>query len=179
MIFTYKPIKKVGKYLLFLMFLSLLEPHTGLAQQSSPVKGMDMTHYVFRDTAQNEVSFKQFEGRYILVDLWASWCYPCRQEFPAFDALSNDWKDKNIAFVQLSIDADERRWGFGLSDLAVRKPTALQWYVNNNLDFLTDLQVFSVPRYLLIDPKGKLYDPDLRRPTDPELIRILQKLKGI
>jgi thiol-disulfide isomerase/thioredoxin len=54
--------------------------------------------------------FDDFKGQYIYVDIWASWCLPCRQEAPFFEALKERYKAKNLVFLSLSIDESESDW---------------------------------------------------------------------
>ena len=88
----------------WLIIFSLLCPVMGVAQIKAglvPVRdtaelkvGDRVPNFVFRDTANREVSLKQFRGKYVVIDVWASWCYPCKQEFPTLTKLAERYKEK-------------------------------------------------------------------------------------
>lgn len=141
-------------------------------------KGLDMTKYMFRDSAGFDVNIKSLKGKYVYLDIWASWCRPCINEFPFFDVMRAEFKDKNIVFVQVSCDQSERRWK---NEMGFTKRMAKdhQWWINGNPDFMKDLLVTSIPRYLLIDKEGKLIDAHMTRASDTATKPTLTALKGI
>lgn len=141
------------------------------------LKNTDMTQYVFADSAGHEVSIKDLKGKYVLLDIWASWCRPCISRFPEFDSLETTYKDRNIAFIQLSCDAQERRWKNEMGFTGRRGKG--QWFINGNDKFMTDLEVATIPRYLLIDRDGKLIDPRMEWKNNDQVSTLLKKLKGI
>ena len=49
--------------------------------------------FIFRDTAKQKMSLKQFKGKYVVIDVWASWCYPCKKEYPTLRRLSKEYKN--------------------------------------------------------------------------------------
>ena len=67
-------------------------------------KGDLCPEFVFRDTEGKGVSLEQFKRKYVVIDVWASWCQPCKQEFPHLKELEEKYKDKNIVFVSISSD---------------------------------------------------------------------------
>ena len=73
---------------LFLMCLPLLGMAGGKADTVKLKEGDRCPEFVFRDTANNEVTLRQFRGRYVVIGVWASWCYPCKKEYPALKALA-------------------------------------------------------------------------------------------
>ncbi|MDE1192979.1 MAG: TlpA disulfide reductase family protein [Arachidicoccus sp.] len=138
--------------------------------------GLDLVKYVFQDTIGKNVTFQEFKGKYILLDIWASWCYPCINEFPHFDSLKNELRDKNIVFVQLSCDQQAFRWK---GAVAMFKRKGIQWFLNGDKQFMIDLKVGYIPRYILIDRKGVLMNAYMPRASSPDLKRNLEQLEGI
>lgn len=170
-----------SKFLLSTVFCLLLvqglkAQHMAANERDSIPKNLDMTKYTFQNAAGQEVSIKELKGKYVYLDIWASWCRPCINEFPFFDAMRAELKDKNIVFVQLSCDQSERRWKSGM-DFNNRKDN--QWFINGNTAFMKDMRASSIPRYLLIDKKGRLIDPLMTRASDPGTRAALLALKGI
>ena len=67
----------------------------------------------FRDAAGRNQPLGQFQGRVLVLNFWATWCAPCREEMPAFERLSRRWRDKGVAFVGVSNEAPEKVARFG------------------------------------------------------------------
>ena len=119
----------------------------------------------FTQTDVNGVPVKlsSFRGKYVLVDFWASWCGPCRQENPNVVRAYNKYKDKNFAILGVSLDREN-----GKADwLAAIKSDGLTWtqvsdlkYWNNQAAAL--YYVTSIPSNFLIDPNGKIVGKNLR-----------------
>lgn len=165
---------------LLLVFL-LCQPLLGWAierQDTTVLKKRDACpEFVFKDTEGKEVLLEQFKGKYVVVDVWASWCYPCKQEFPNLKKLEEKYKDKNIVFVSISCDAQERRWKNELGFL--HEKLALQWWIAGNEAFMKAFEIAAIPRVILLDKKGRVVDLKLPKPSDPEFEKILAKLKGL
>ena len=140
------------------------------------LKNFDMTKYVFSDSAGHAASIKDLKGKYVLLDVWASWCRPCISRFPEFDALKSAFKDKHIVFLQLSCDSQERRWR---NEMGFTGRHGDQWFINGNHDFMVELDVATIPRYMLIDKKGRLIDPRVEWKDNEQMSALLSKLKGI
>ena len=146
------------------------------AQESIP-ENLDMTKFKFKDAEGKDVNLSEFKGKYIYLDVWASWCRPCINEFPSFDSLKVEFKDKKIVFLQLSCDQSEMRWRNEMG-FTKRKADHFQWFVNGDPAFMKELMVATIPRYLLIDKKGKLIKSHMTRASDRETKTVLAKLKG-
>lgn len=131
--------------------------------------------FAFKDTTGAEVSIKSLRGKYVYIDVWASWCYPCRMEVPHLKKLEEELKDKNITFLGVSLDVTEWRW---LGMIQGAKMDGIQWCVLNR-DFQEQFDIPAIPRFILLDPEGKVVDPDVTRPSDPKTKELLLDLKGI
>jgi thiol-disulfide isomerase/thioredoxin len=120
------------------------------------------------DFTQNDVNgvpvkLSSFRGKYVLLDFWASWCGPCRQENPNVVKAYKKYKDKNFAIVGVSLDRAESKANW----LAAIKSDGLAWtqvsdlkFWNNEVAVLYHIQ--SIPANFLIDPTGKIIAKDLR-----------------
>lgn len=67
------------------IFLSCLPLFLGARELRDTIElkqGMVCPKFVFRDTSKQEVFLQQFKGKYVVIDVWASWCHPCKQEYP-------------------------------------------------------------------------------------------------
>jgi len=104
------------------------------------------------DTSGRRVRLSEFRGRYVLLDFWASWCVPCRQENPGLKALYATYRDKGLEIIGISVDEDGKRWRKAIVE------DALPWLHVSDLKVPSSLAnlfgVQPIPDNFLIDPKG-------------------------
>lgn len=128
-------------------------------------KGSPIPPVEFLDIDGNKVSLKQFEGDYIFIDLWASWCVPCIKEIPFLQKLESDYAEKNITFISLSLDENKNAWKKKVNELNL---AGYQWEIgDSNLDNL--LNIRGIPHFLLYGPDGKLLMYQAPRPSSEEI----------
>lgn len=131
----------------------------------------------YTDVNGRQVSLKSLRGKYVYIDVWATWCGPCKAEIPFLTKIENDYHGKNIHFVSLSVDrmTDKAKWTSYVRD---NKLQGIQLLADKdfNSDFVKKFNVNSIPRFILIDPAGKIVSGDAKRPSDPELRKQLDTL---
>ncbi|WP_445721822.1 TlpA family protein disulfide reductase [Flavobacterium sp.] len=126
------------------------------------------------DSDKKPVNFKTLvaKNKVVYVDFWASWCAPCRAAMPASKKLHEDFKDKDIAFVYVSIDSNFEAWqkanvkeGLGVvnSLLATNYPEA---------SFYKEHVLKSIPRYMIY-VNGKLVNNNAPSPDSKEIVKVL------
>lgn len=121
-------------------------------------------------------SFASLKGKYVYIDVWATWCGPCRQELPYLVKLEEKFHDKNIAFVSISVDNRMKDW----SRMVVRnKMAGIQLYGGPQAPIMKDFQISGIPRFLLLDRDGRVINPDMTRPSDSATDKFLNELEGI
>lgn len=117
-----------------------------------------------------KTKLEEFKGKYVYIDVWATWCGPCRAEIPFLQKVEEKYKGKNIEFISLSIDEakDHEKWKKMVTD---KQLGGVQVFADNNWNsaFVTAYGINSIPRFILIDPKGNVVDADAKRPSDPAL----------
>ena len=113
------------------------------------------------DPDGKEIKLSDFRGKYLLIDFWAAWCVPCRQENPNIVAAYNKYKDKNFEILGVSLDQTREAW------LAAIEKDGLTWpqvsdikYWNNEVGRLYSVR--SIPQNFLLDPEGKIIATNLR-----------------
>ncbi|WP_299672562.1 TlpA family protein disulfide reductase [uncultured Polaribacter sp.] len=116
-----------------------------------------------------------FKESYTYIDLWATWCKPCIAEFPYIEKLKKQYKDKNIAFVSISMDKNKSDWVNYVKD---KKLDGIQlWLDKENKKIIDDgYNITMIPRFVLLDPAGKIVSANAPRPSDEKLIKLFDEL---
>lgn len=110
------------------------------------------------------VTLSSFKGKYVLIDFWASWCGPCRQENPNVVAAYQKFKDKNFTILGVSLDKNKDAWvnAIKADNLAWPQVSELQYW---NSQAARDYGVQSIPANFLVDPSGNIIAQNLRGPA--------------
>jgi peroxiredoxin len=119
--------------------------------------------FIQPDTSGNPVALSSFKGRYTLLDFWASWCGPCRQESPYLLQAYNKYKDKGFSILSVSVDRKDYRdkW------LEAIRHDGMTWTQVSDLknpgNAAADLyNIEAIPQNFLIDPQGRIIAVNLR-----------------
>ncbi len=123
-----------------------------------------------------QLSLKDFRGKYIYIDMWATWCGPCQKELPFLKKLAEKFEGRNIVFLGLSIDADKAKWEARVKSGEL---CGTQLYIGKGSKFQTDYRISGIPRFILIDPNGRIVNPDMTRPSSEDTEKILNAQPGL
>jgi thiol-disulfide isomerase/thioredoxin len=152
--------KKISFLFLFIFSLSLLSfrplSDGAVFVNAKDAKGKEKT---FEDV------IKEFKGKVVYVDFWASWCPPCRGEMPHSQQLHQQFKDNsNVVFLYITLDRTEDAWKNGIQKMDIK---GYHWYPSEvqRQNFGQKFQVTGIPRYMLIDKKGNVVNDNAQRPS--------------
>jgi thiol-disulfide isomerase/thioredoxin len=111
-----------------------------------------------------------------LVDVWATWCSPCRAEIPALQKMEKEMEGKDIVFMSYSIDEkkDYDKWKKMIVDSTLgglQLIGDLAW----KSEMATNYKITGIPRFMLFDKEGKIVTIDSPRPSNPELKTMIEK----
>jgi thiol-disulfide isomerase/thioredoxin len=127
------------------------------------------------DQTGKPVNFQAFSGKYLLLDVWASWCGPCIKNIPAWNELQKSYDTALIQFVGVSMDKETEPWKRALS---AHRPAGIQLIDTTSFSGLFSIycKVLWVPMYIIVDPAGQIVNYDAPQPLEPELRKLLDKL---
>jgi thiol-disulfide isomerase/thioredoxin len=110
----------------------------------------------------------EFKGKVVYIDFWATWCGPCKAEFPFSRELHKKFADKKVVFLYISMDQDENSWKRGVNKFKLPGyhfyPTEAQREA-----IYYKYQVEGIPRYMLVDKKGNIVNPMAPRPSQADM----------
>ncbi|GFD91617.1 hypothetical protein KUL156_17260 [Alteromonas sp. KUL156] len=133
--------------------------------------------FSFEDIGGKEFSLGDFKGKYVYIDVWATWCTPCIKQIPYLKELEKRYHDKNIVFVSISVDKKEDKdtWRNMINDKGL---VGVQLFADKSFesDFMNAYAVTSIPRFILIDPQGKIVTSEAPRPSFDKTKTLLDKL---
>jgi thiol-disulfide isomerase/thioredoxin len=129
-------------------------------------KGSPSPSFNYPDTSGKNISLESLKGKLVYVDVWATWCGPCKAQIPFLKQLEEKYREEDIAFVSLSIDQLKNisKWKDMILD---KQLEGIQIIADKawRSKFVTDYVIESIPRFILIDKDGNLMDPMAPRPA--------------
>lgn len=121
-------------------------------------------------------SLVALKGKYLVIDVWATWCGPCKQESPYFEKLAIKYKGQNIQFAAISIDKQIDKW---VLDAKLKSKSVLQLHANDGDKFSADYDIQGIPRFMLIDDEGNVVNAEMPRPSDKTFEQVIRKELGL
>jgi thiol-disulfide isomerase/thioredoxin len=138
--------------------------------------GNASVNWSFPDINGKMVSLSDFKGKYVYIDVWASWCGPCKQEIPYLKSLKDKFKGKNIEIIGISVDENKTDWENIMKSESL---TGIQLFAAGWENTLCEsFKITGIPRFILIDKQGKIINSNADRPSG-DIETVLNGLEGI
>lgn len=138
--------------------------------------GTEAPDFNYPDMKGKMYSLKNFKGKYVYIDVWATWCGPCCKEIPYLKELEKRVRKKKIVLVSLSCDENPSVWK-GM--VKKEKLGGIQLYMGRDMKFREAYGITAIPRFILLDKEGKIVNATMTRPSDPQTEKVFNELNGI
>ena len=150
--------QQISKYLIFLFCFSIF---SSIAQtnEAVPLNNIainetlkPISSVIFEDFSGNQVNLKNYIGKLVIINFWATWCAPCKKEMPSLDLLYQDNNFKNLQIFAVNTEQPNasKTKNFFI-DLNIKK---LEIFFDRNLNFVKEFKLRGVPTTILINKKG-------------------------
>jgi thiol-disulfide isomerase/thioredoxin len=129
-------------------------------------------------TVENDtISLSMLKGKVVYIDIWATWCVPCIEEFSYYDSLRKKVKrSHDVVFLFVSIDQDANKWsgfmkqkktpqGIHVKEIEIGKPTVREAY-----------KIWGIPNYIVVDKEGRIVNPKAPRPSSRESATLINNV---
>ncbi|MFW0717610.1 TlpA family protein disulfide reductase [Pedobacter sp. N23S346] len=135
-------------------------------------------NFKYKNPAGQLVSLTNLKGKYVYIDIWATWCGPCIAEIPSLKKLEERYRSKKIKFVSISVDIIENKQKW-LDFVKNNSLGGIQLMADKDFksDFIKTFGITTIPRFILIGPDGKIIDNNAKRPSDVKLATQFDTLK--
>lgn len=147
-----------------------------IAQVEMLLPGKPAPTFTFPDTTGNMVSLVDLQGKYVYIDVWATWCGPCIREIPKLKELEEEFGEE-IIFMSVSIDPEKDTWHKYVRE---KELTGIQLYSEGSWQSeINELYLIQgIPRFIMIDPEGNIVDADASRPSHEKTRKLFEEWTG-
>ena len=154
-----KKIKAIKFIIFFCIFFNIVSsisqtnenvPFNNIVQHVSP---KPISPIVFEDFSGNKVNLRDYFGKLVIVNFWATWCKPCKEEMPSLDILSQNENFENLLIFPVNIEnLNYEKTKKFFSNLNIKK---LEIFFDPNLNFVKELKLRGVPTTVIINKRGE------------------------
>lgn len=132
-----------------------------------------------RRAGENDVEgmqsvLKKYRGKLVVLDFWASWCLPCREEIPYSKELMKTFEQKDVAFVYISLDDNSDNWLSANKKENLPDSNSYILLNSHNTPFTRKYNMSTIPRFMLLGKDGRIINADAPRPSDTGLKKLIE-----
>ena len=135
-------------------------------------EGAAWVDFTYPDLNGTKRSLSDYRGKVVVVDVWATWCAPCKAEIPHLEELEKQMKGRDVVFISVSIDTDHAKWTQFVREKGLG---GVQLFSNNKGVIVDDYQLDGVPRFMVFSKQGTTVSTNAPRPSTPELKAMIEK----
>ncbi|TKC09424.1 TlpA disulfide reductase family protein [Pedobacter frigoris] len=144
----------------------------GIAQAAKIADGQKTPDFAFPDVNGKKWGPKDFRGKYLIIDFWASWCGPCRQEIPHLKEVYKKYKDQGLEILSVSVDAKPADWKKAMAEERMTWP---QINAVESKPVMASYLFSGIPYLVVVDKDGKIVEKNVRGES---LDKAMEKIFG-
>ena len=155
MFINQKTIKFLILFFCFSIFSSISQTNEDIPLNNLAINEIPkpISSLIFEDFNGNEINLKDYKGKLVLINFWATWCTPCKKEMPSLDRLYQDDRFKNLKIFAVNMEQPNlSKTKKFFEELNIEK---LEIYFDSNLNFVKEFKLRGVPTTVLINKKGE------------------------
>lgn len=135
--------------------------------------GTPSATFTYTDIDGKSVSLADLKGKFVYIDVWATWCGPCRGELPYLRKLEEEYAGKDIHFVSISCDKKKSAW----EDMVKKdQMKGIQLHMGDDRSIMDAYMINGIPRFILLDRDGKIISANMTRPSEAKTARKFNEL---
>ena len=151
--------QKIKKFLIlifcFSIFSSIAQTNEDVPLNNIAINEIPkpISSLLFEDFSGNQINLKDYRGKLVIVNFWATWCLPCKKEMPSLDSLSQNNKFKNLQVFAVNMEKPNmKKTKKFFKNLNIQQ---LEIFFDSNLNFVKEFKLRGVPTTILINKKGE------------------------
>lgn len=143
-----------------------------LSKINQPKNGDPYIDFTYENSKGDAISLSSFKGSLVYLDVWATWCGPCKDEIPYLKSLEQDYNEQNITFISVSVDTNKDEW---LKMVKEKELGGIQLWADGWSQITKNYAIFGIPRFMLFSEDGKVISNNAPRPSNEETRKLFDK----
>lgn len=127
--------------------------------------------FAYEDVNGQKKSLSDYKGKVVVVDVWATWCAPCKKEIPMLEQLQKEFQGQDVVFMSVSFDTDRAAWKKMITE---KHMGGVQLISYRKGELVDDYAIDAVPRFMVFDRQGNVVTTNAPRPSEPELKQLIE-----